>query len=82
MLSLKTHCGLIILYSAQSYSASDLLHSDHLEFRTIQGHVKRETRFTSQRPANEIMNKIEEAAKPLGFNVHKKNYKVCEFYSL
>ncbi|XP_057980385.1 CBL-interacting serine/threonine-protein kinase 9 isoform X2 [Malania oleifera] len=41
-----------------------------------QGLVKRETRFTSQRPANEIMCKIEEAAKPLGFNVHKKNYKM------
>ncbi|OVA14770.1 Protein kinase domain [Macleaya cordata] len=40
------------------------------------GLVKRETRFTSQRPANEIMSKIEEAAKPLGFNVHKQNYKI------
>jgi hypothetical protein len=38
--------------------------------------VKRETRFTSQCPANEIMSKIEETAKPLGFNVHKRNYKV------
>lgn len=38
--------------------------------------MKRETRFTSQRPANEIMDKIEEAAKPLGFNVRKQNYKV------
>lgn len=38
--------------------------------------MKRETRFTSQSPANEIMSKIEETAKPLGFNVHKKNYKV------
>ncbi|KAK4764946.1 hypothetical protein SAY86_026036 [Trapa natans] len=37
---------------------------------------KRETRFTSQRPANEIINKIEEAVKPLGFDVHKKNYKM------
>lgn len=37
---------------------------------------KRETRFTSTRPANEIISKIEEAAKPLGFDVHKKNYKV------
>ncbi|PQQ21734.1 CBL-interacting serine/threonine-protein kinase 9 isoform X1 [Prunus yedoensis var. nudiflora] len=45
-------------------------------FEKQTGHVKRETRFTSQRPANEIMNKIEEAAKPLGFNVHKKNYKM------
>lgn len=42
----------------------------------LQGLVKRETRFTSQRPPNEIMSKIEEAAKPLGFNVRKGNYKV------
>ncbi|KAL0435298.1 UNVERIFIED_CONTAM: CBL-interacting serine/threonine-protein kinase [Sesamum radiatum] len=37
---------------------------------------KRETRFTSRSPANEIINKIEEAAKPLGFDVRKKNYKM------
>ncbi|KAF8398136.1 hypothetical protein HHK36_017062 [Tetracentron sinense] len=37
---------------------------------------KRETRFTSKFPANEIIDKIEEAAKPLGFDVHKKNYKM------
>ncbi|KZV55149.1 hypothetical protein F511_30339 [Dorcoceras hygrometricum] len=37
---------------------------------------KRETRFTSKMPANEIISKIEEAAKPLGFDVHKKNYKM------
>ncbi|MFS8007844.1 putative protein kinase CAMK-CAMKL-CHK1 family [Helianthus anomalus] len=37
---------------------------------------KRETRFTSRCPANEIVRKIEEAAKPLGFDVHKKNYKL------
>ncbi|XP_073050835.1 CBL-interacting protein kinase 32-like [Primulina eburnea] len=37
---------------------------------------KRETRFASKRPANEIISKIEEAAKPLGFDVHKKNYKL------
>lgn len=48
----------------------------HIINLTVQGLVKRETRFTSQRPANEIMSKIEEAAKPLGFNVHKRNYKV------
>lgn len=41
-----------------------------------QGMVKRETHFASQRPANEIIAKIEEAAKPLGFNVHKRDYKV------
>ncbi|KAJ9146641.1 hypothetical protein P3X46_028879 [Hevea brasiliensis] len=44
-------------------------------FDTEQG-FKRETRFTSKCPANEIIHKIEEAAKPLGFDVHKKNYKM------
>ncbi|KAK7819687.1 cbl-interacting serine/threonine-protein kinase 3 [Quercus suber] len=42
----------------------------------IEQGFKRETRFTSKCPANEIINKIEEAAKPLGFDVHKKNYKM------
>ncbi|XP_020571088.1 CBL-interacting protein kinase 32-like [Phalaenopsis equestris] len=37
---------------------------------------KRETRFSSKSSANEIMSKIEEAAKPLGFEVQKKNYKM------
>jgi len=37
---------------------------------------KRETRFTSKSPADEIINKIEEAAKPLGFDVQKKNFKM------
>ncbi|GAA0169106.1 hypothetical protein LIER_23659 [Lithospermum erythrorhizon] len=37
---------------------------------------KRETRFTSKCSANEIINKIEEAARPLGFDVHKNNYKM------
>ncbi|KAI5647078.1 hypothetical protein M9H77_33083 [Catharanthus roseus] len=45
-------------------------------FEKQMGLVKRETRFTSKCPANEIMSKIEETAKPLGFNVHKKNYKM------
>ncbi|KAK3126072.1 hypothetical protein QOZ80_7BG0613500 [Eleusine coracana subsp. coracana] len=37
---------------------------------------KRETRFTSQCPPKEIINRIEEAAKPLGFDIQKKNYKM------
>ncbi|CAL5411705.1 unnamed protein product [Camellia sinensis] len=41
-----------------------------------QGLVKRETRFTSKCPANEIISKIEEAAAPLGFDVKKNNYKL------
>ncbi|XP_035546386.1 CBL-interacting serine/threonine-protein kinase 3-like [Juglans regia] len=42
----------------------------------VEQEFKRETRFTSKCPANEIISKIEEAAKPLGFDVHKKNYKM------
>ncbi|KAJ4955409.1 hypothetical protein NE237_012192 [Protea cynaroides] len=45
-------------------------------FEKQMGLVKRETRFTSQYPAHEIMSKIEETAKPLGFNVCKQNYKM------
>ncbi|QHO22573.1 hypothetical protein HN51_046427 [Arachis hypogaea] len=45
-------------------------------FEQQTGVVKRETHFTSQHPPNEIMSKIEEAAKPLGFNVRKRNYKM------
>lgn len=45
-------------------------------FEKQMGLVKRETRFTSKSPANEIISKIEQTAKPLGFNVHKKNYKM------
>ncbi|KAF9622571.1 hypothetical protein IFM89_032136, partial [Coptis chinensis] len=44
-------------------------------FEKQEGLVSRETRFTSRYTPNEIMSKIEEAAKPLGFNVHKNNYK-------
>ncbi|KAE8733105.1 CBL-interacting protein kinase 33 [Hibiscus syriacus] len=36
---------------------------------------KRETRFTSKCPANEIIHKIEEAAKPLGFDMRLENVK-------
>ncbi|OAY62092.1 CBL-interacting serine/threonine-protein kinase 9 [Manihot esculenta] len=45
-------------------------------FEKQAGLVKRETRFASRTPANEIMSKIEDAAKPLGFNVDKRNYKM------
>lgn len=41
-----------------------------------QGLVQRETRFASKLPAEEILSKIEAAAKPLGFNAEKRNYKV------
>ncbi|WRX27761.1 Protein kinase domain - like 10 [Theobroma cacao] len=45
-------------------------------FEKQMGLVKRETRFTSKCPANEIISKIEEAAMPLGFDVKKNNYKM------
>ncbi|MCO5558735.1 hypothetical protein L7F22_012321 [Adiantum nelumboides] len=37
---------------------------------------KRESRFTSKCPAPELLSKMEETAKPLGFNVHKRDYKM------
>ncbi|KAJ0979008.1 hypothetical protein J5N97_014482 [Dioscorea zingiberensis] len=42
----------------------------------IEQEFKRETRFTSKCPAKEIISKIEAAAKPLGFDIQKKNYKM------
>ncbi|KAK8524655.1 hypothetical protein V6N12_029516 [Hibiscus sabdariffa] len=46
------------------------------EKQTLQRFVKRETRFTSKYPATEIILKIEQAAKPLGFDVKKSNNKM------
>ncbi|URD99734.1 CBL-interacting protein kinase 23 [Musa troglodytarum] len=45
-------------------------------FEKQMGLVKRETRFTSKVPAVEILSRIEAAAKPLGFDVKKQNYKL------
>ncbi|XP_020697021.1 CBL-interacting protein kinase 23 [Dendrobium catenatum] len=45
-------------------------------FEKQMGLVQRETRFASKLPAEEILSKIEEAAKPLGFNSEKRNYKL------
>eukprot|EP01018_Ginkgo_biloba_P032981 Gb_25413 [translate_table: standard] len=45
-------------------------------FEKGMGIAKREARFTSKHPAKEIISKIEEAARPLGFDVQKKNYKM------
>lgn len=45
-------------------------------FETRENPEKQETRFTSTRPAKEIISTIEEAAKPLGFNVQKRDYKM------
>lgn len=38
--------------------------------------VKQELHFTSKHPAPEIISKMEETAKPLGFNVQRQNYKM------
>ncbi|XP_077243803.1 CBL-interacting serine/threonine-protein kinase 23-like isoform X2 [Tasmannia lanceolata] len=45
-------------------------------FEKQMGLFKRETRFASKCPANEIISKIEETAMPLGFDVKKNNYKM------
>ncbi|XP_051128204.1 CBL-interacting serine/threonine-protein kinase 23-like [Andrographis paniculata] len=45
-------------------------------FEKQMGLVKRETRFTSKSPVNEIVSKIEQAAAPMGFDVKKNNYKM------
>ncbi|KAM0953961.1 putative protein kinase CAMK-CAMKL-CHK1 family [Dioscorea sansibarensis] len=42
----------------------------------VEQEFQRETRFTSKCPAKEIITKIEAAAKPLGFDIQKKNYKM------
>ncbi|KAL5209885.1 hypothetical protein ABZP36_005508 [Zizania latifolia] len=44
--------------------------------KEMMGMVKRETSFTSQCTAQQIMSKIEEACGPLGFNGRKQNYKM------
>eukprot|EP00253_Pinus_taeda_P014224 PITA_14224 len=36
----------------------------------------REARFTSKHPATEIITKMEESVKPLGFNVKRRDYKM------
>ncbi|KAJ7560030.1 hypothetical protein O6H91_04G111200 [Diphasiastrum complanatum] len=38
--------------------------------------VKRETRFTSMHPPKEIVSSIEAAARPLGFDVEKRDFKM------
>ncbi|XP_047946408.1 CBL-interacting serine/threonine-protein kinase 23-like [Salvia hispanica] len=45
-------------------------------FEKQMGLVKRETRFASKRPANEIISEIEKTAGPMGFDVKKNNYKM------
>ena len=43
--------------------------------------MKKSSSFTSMHPASEIISKMEETAKPLGFNVEKHDFKV-RFYIL
>lgn len=65
----------VIMNAFELISMSQGLNLSNL-FEKQEGLVKRETRFTSKHPAQEIVSKIEETAKPLGFNVEKKNYKM------
>lgn len=72
-----------ILSNRSCYGCSLVLNNAHYNIshlscllcHCLQG-FKRETRFTSKSSAKDIISKIEEAAKPLGFDVQKKNYKV------
>lgn len=65
----------VMMNAFELISMSEGLNLSNL-FEKKQDLVKRETRFTSKHPAEEIVSKIEETAKPLGFNVQKKNYKM------
>ncbi|KAK4354065.1 hypothetical protein RND71_026259 [Anisodus tanguticus] len=67
-------------YKPPHFEQNDDVNLDDIDaiFNGSDGLVKRETQFTSRSPANEIISKIEEIAKPLGFSVQKKNYKVFE----
>ncbi|THF99778.1 hypothetical protein TEA_005415 [Camellia sinensis var. sinensis] len=58
----------VIMNAFELISTSQGLNLSSL-FEKHMGIVKRETRFTSKCPANEIMSKIEEAASPLGFDL-------------
>lgn len=42
---------------------------------------KQENRFTSKLSAPEIVTKMEETAKPLGFDVHKRDFKVIHGFA-
>ncbi len=42
----------------------------------MQDHVKRQTRFTSRRPAKDIIARINATAMSMGFSVKARNYKV------
>jgi hypothetical protein len=42
----------------------------------VQDHIKRQTRFTSKRPAKDIIACIDTSAKSMGFSVQIRNYKM------
>lgn len=60
-----------IIYECKLNTCADLI-----EFYGEQGIIKRETRFTSNCPADEIISKIKNTAVPLGFDVKINNFKV------
>ncbi|CAK9232434.1 unnamed protein product [Sphagnum troendelagicum] len=45
-------------------------------FDRRQDHIKRQTRFTSKRPAQDIIARIDTSAKSMGFSVQIRNYKM------
>ncbi|KAG0609814.1 hypothetical protein M758_7G016100 [Ceratodon purpureus] len=45
-------------------------------FDRRQDHVKRQTRFTSNKPAKEIISKMEATARSMGFQVETRKYKM------
>ncbi len=45
-------------------------------YMRLQDPKKGATRFTSTKPPNEIIASIEEVAKPLGFDVQTRNFKM------
>jgi 5'-AMP-activated protein kinase catalytic alpha subunit len=67
-------CVLLYTFSTKQFEMCNC--ADELHFTNLWQKYKRETRFTSQCPPKEIIDRIEEAAKPLGFDIQKKNYKV------
>ncbi|KAJ7514376.1 hypothetical protein O6H91_23G041600 [Diphasiastrum complanatum] len=71
----KRECKPVVMNAFEIISMSPGLDLSGL-FQKQQEPVKQETRFTSIRPAKEIISKIEEIVKRLGFHVHKKNYKM------
>ncbi|KAL3616873.1 CBL-interacting serine/threonine-protein kinase 23 [Castilleja foliolosa] len=71
----RAHTTPVTMNAFELISTSQGLNLSSL-FEKQMGLVKRETRFTSKCPANEIISKIEEAAGPMGFDVKKNNYKM------